>query len=234
MFENVLAKWLMCVQVVSEQNRAQISVAWQIIAHPAVCGFVFAVLFGVAVLGGDEFRAQRNHAVVSIGDNGCAQYAVRVGDGAGVGTGFGTALTALNFAGVVELRAIERHKDASVEAQEWVKCLIFNQLLECHVESRVRKMGLNSVELFANVIVRGDAFHAEQGLAGVAVMCCVKAPLMVEERGALHEEGGEGGHGDIIERELAVKAVARIGQLLEDFAQIVDQFVDHEFHGRWL
>ena len=95
-------------------------------------------------------------------------------------------------------------------------------------------MGLNSVELFANVIVRGDAFHAEQGLAGVAVMCCVKAPLMVEERGALHEEGGEGGHGDIIERELAVKAVARIGQLLEDFAQIVDQFVDHEFHGRWL
>ena len=67
----------MCVQVVSEQN-----------------------------------RAQRNHAVVSIGDDGCAQYAVRVGDGAGVGTGFGTALTALNFAGVVELRGIECHKDA--------------------------------------------------------------------------------------------------------------------------
>ena len=62
----------------------------------------------------------------------------------------------------------------------------------------------------------------------------VKAPLMVEERGTLHEEGGEGYHGDIIKGELAVAAATRIGQLLEDFAQIVDQCVDHEFHGRQL
>ena len=40
-----------------------------------------------------------NHAVVSIGDDGGAQHAVRVGYGSGVETGFGIALVASKMKG---------------------------------------------------------------------------------------------------------------------------------------
>lgn len=44
---------------------------------------------------------------------------------------------------------------------------------------------LRTVELFVNVVFRWNAFHAEQGLAGVSVMGFIEAPLIVEERRAV-------------------------------------------------
>ena len=65
-------------------------------------------------------------------------------------------------------------------------------------------MALIGVELFVDMIVGWDAFHAEQRLTSVTVMGLVKAPLMIQKRRALQEEHRECGHDHIIERKLAV------------------------------
>ena len=112
--------------------------------------------------------------------------------------------------------------------------MILRQLFKCLVERRVNRLGGDAIELFADVVVGGDALHAEQRLAGASVVGFLKLSLMVKERRGLDEEHGKSGHADVVEWELGVGAGAWIRNLSEQIPQVVDQGIDHEIHGRKL
>src|SRR5204862_8163527 len=67
--EGAPAKGLVGVNVVAQQGGAQRSVLGGVLFQPAFGGGDFAILFGVAVLGSDEFRAERDGLLVAGGND---------------------------------------------------------------------------------------------------------------------------------------------------------------------
>ena len=95
---------------------------------------------------------------------------------------FAFASAALNVLGDMELRAVQSDKDTTIETQEeQFKSLMLRQLFKGHVESRIHRLTGDAIELFADVVVGGNALHAKQRLAGVSVVNFVELSVMVKE-----------------------------------------------------
>ena len=82
----------------------------------------------------------------------------------------------------MELGAIKCDENAPVETMKIFKSLMVMQMFNCMVESRIQLLAVAAVQGVADVIVRRNAAHAEQGLTGIAILGFVKALLMMQER----------------------------------------------------
>ena len=91
------------------------------------------------------------------------------------------ALAAVNVLRDMELRAVQSDKDTTIETQERFHSLMLRQLFNGHVESRIHRLTGDAIELFADMVVGGNASHAKQRLAGVSVVSFVELSLMVKE-----------------------------------------------------
>src|SRR5664279_4801723 len=78
------AKGLMGVEVVAQQGGLEWGISGPIFLEPAFGGGDFAVLLGVAILGGDELRAQGDGLRLAGGHDDRRDRAVVVGDGSAV------------------------------------------------------------------------------------------------------------------------------------------------------
>ena len=112
--------------------------------------------------------------------HGGAQHAVII-LGVAVFTFASAALDAVNVLGDMELRAVQGDKDTTIETQERFQSLMLRQLFYSHVESRIHRLTGDAIELFADMVVGGNASHAKQRLAGVSVVSFVELSLMVKE-----------------------------------------------------
>ncbi len=179
-FHQFFAERLVCKQIIGQIDRTQMLVTPKVLPNPALGRVQFAVLLVAAILRTDELRTQRQHAVVAIGYHGGAQHVMRI-----FGSMFAfasAALRALNLLGVMKLRSIECDENASVEMMKIVQSLILMQIFHRMVENRIQLLTVAAIQGVADVIVRRNAVHAEQRLTGVAVVCFVKALLMMQER----------------------------------------------------
>ena len=87
----------------------------------------------------------------------------------------------MNVLGDMELRAVQGDQDTTIETQERFHSLMLRQLFNGHVESRIHRLTGDAMELFADMVVSGDASHAKQRLAGVSVVSFVELSVMVRE-----------------------------------------------------
>ena len=108
--------------------------------------------------------------------HGGAQHAVRI---LGVAV-FAFASAELNVLGDMELRAVQGDQDTTIETQERFQSLMLRQLFTGHVESRIHRMTIDAIELFAEMVVGGNESHAKQGLASISVASFVELSLMVK------------------------------------------------------
>ena len=112
--------------------------------------------------------------------HGGAQHAMRI-LGVAVFAFASAALVAVNVLGDMELRTVQGDKDTTIETQERFKSLMLRQLFNGHVESRIYRLTGDAIELFADMVVGGNASHAKQRLTGVSVVSFVELSLMVKE-----------------------------------------------------
>ena len=157
---NLFAHRLIGIQVIAQINRTQGCVARCVLVEPTVGGFGFAVLFMIAVLRRDKLRTQRQHLAVSDADQCGAQHDMVIFALARASKPSATLWT-LNLVRVVEFRAIQCQKTASVENLEGLRCLIFLYLFQRYVESRENILTIDAVQLFSNMIVSWKFADAE-------------------------------------------------------------------------
>ena len=86
------------------------------------------------------------------------------------------------------------------------------QRFEAGIETRLQMRGVNRIEHRADVIVSGNACHAEQRVAVRTPAAIVEGTLMAEEGLALHEEQRERGEPDVRHRIDRFTALALVGK----------------------
>ena len=91
------------------------------------------------------------------------------------------ALATANVLGDVELPIVQGDQDTTVETQERLQSLMLRQLFNDHVESQIHRLTGDAIELFADMVVGGNASHTKQRLAGVSVVSFVELSMMVKE-----------------------------------------------------
>ena len=131
----------------------------------------------------------------------------------------------------MEPGAVEQNQAAP---RKWLKqlrqCLLLLKLAQHEVEGRIQVARIDSVQRLADVVVAGQLADAEKRPAGVAVAGFLELSLVIEKRRRLHEEHRECGHRDVVKAVLGVGAVARVGQLPAQMAQVIDERIHHELH----
>ena len=228
-FHDLPAHGLSGEKIVTEIDRMKMAAFLMIVFKPSLGGLRLAVLLVMAVLRNDELRGQVDHPVAAgLYDGGTKRIVMVVRHFL---FDFCGAEIAVNPVGMVELRSVQCDEDVLSELQILPKLLIVCDFIERRVECRIEPFRIDAVKLLADVVVRRDAPHAVERLAGALVVRFLELSLMIEKRRRLREEHREGGHRDVLEPVLRVRSPARIGKCPEDAAQLAKQPVDHELHG---
>ena len=103
----------------------------------------------------------------------------------------------MNFVGAMVFRAVQRNQQMPIEAAHGLGAAGFPERGHDIVEHRIEMRRLNRIQLGAHLTVAGDLGHAEQCLAVRPALRGLQMALVRQERGALHEERGEGGNDEI-------------------------------------
>jgi len=118
-----------------------------------------------------------------------------------------------------ELRAVERDQDMPVKAAEEAQAPAFLKQFERPVEKRKQMIGRNRIEHVTDVIVGGDALHAEERFTIRAPAAAFEGSLVGKKGRALGEEDRKCGHADVAHAMADVLPRALVGKGLAACAQ---------------
>jgi hypothetical protein len=127
--------------------------------------------------------------------------------------------------------AVQRDQRVPTQAAHGVQTAGLFQFGDDVGEHGVKMRWLDRVEHIADMIVAGALVDTEQRLAVRATLGGLQISLMRQEGRALHEEGGEGGEGEIRHRIGRVLPAPRIGQGLAITAQRGEESIQ-DGHGK--
>ncbi len=182
LFENLLADGLVGVEIVAEVDRLKALIKGAgMLSQQAFDGFGFAVLFFVAVLGGDELYCQWQDLLVLGRHQHCHRGVVMI-FGAGGFMISRRALITMDFIRAVKLCAIDCDERSVVENLEIsVNLGMLQKQPGGDFKGGVERSRFDSIELGADVIVTGDALHAVERAAVVARQSGVHDSLVVQK-----------------------------------------------------
>ena len=180
-------------QVVAEEDWPAVRHERAVPGQPALCGVALAILLLRPVLGGDEFRRQRQDLLMAGGDDAGAEEGMEI-LGPAVRAPPGRAARAMDFARTEMLGPVEGDQHAAAEALERGEhALDRDSFVEHWIECGRR----SAVQHQADIGVGRDGGHVEQGLAVRPAAALLQRALVREERGAAHEEQRKRGHADV-------------------------------------
>lgn len=101
------------------------------------------------------------------------------------------------------LGSIQRDQNPPIQASEWVEHAVRGDRFE---EQRIERHRRGTIQHLADIGVRWNGGHAEQGLAIRPAVSLFQRALMAQERGASHEEHRERREADVGHGVFAVTA----------------------------
>jgi len=225
--EHLAAEGLVGVEIVAQQSVIAGVIAEGVGAQPAFGRGDFTILLGLAVLRGDELRAQRHDLGVAGAEDDGGDGAV-VMSGGSVGVVKGRAVLALDILGLGgEIPGAVQGDEAGIahRAHGFEQPVFVEGAMQVVKEAK-QVFGRDRIQAVADVIVGGNALDLEQG-AGVVLSAVLFHELLeAQEGGALGEENREGTKRDVGQGVLSVIARARVRQLGGDRTQALDELIE--------
>lgn len=205
------AKRLVAVAIVAEHGRLQVAEVRAVPGQPALGGIDLAVLCLGTVLGSPERRGQRDDLVAAWPHQHRGHRRVDIRHLAvGVSarrTVFTVDARRRKILGPIQSEQ-QRVADRAVGIDH-ARLLQHTEEISIH---RLHRAGWGRVEQVANVIVRGNLMGTEQGPGVIFPARLLQAALVLQKRGALHEEHREGAQPRIDHRVRRVLAPASVGE----------------------
>jgi hypothetical protein len=167
---------------------------------PALGRPVLAILLFRSVLGGNEFRRQRNDLVMPRCHHSRRQHGVVIFR-LPLASGPRRAAGAMDIPGTMMLRAVEGDQRVAIQAAEKVEPARDPAKLFDHgIEHRMQQFRRRRVQHVADMIVAWNLRQAEQALAVRPAMALFEPALRRQKRRALHEKHRKGRHPDVTHR----------------------------------
>ena len=213
------AKGLMGVNVIAQQDGPQRRVLGGVLFQPAFGGGDLAILLGVAVLRGDELRAQRDGLLVAGGDDDRRHRAVIIGFVAAFMFQAGT-VGAVDFLRRVIPSAIQGDEQLVLEGAPALQRAGVAQALQDRIIAGKELFWRDRIERLADVIVRRDLLEVEQALGIALALGLLHGFLVRQEGGALGEEDGKGAQANVFHGIGDIVAGAAVGKTAHQPAQM--------------
>ncbi len=211
-----LAKRFMAVQVVAQHHRAEFGPARPVALQPAPRRVELAVLLGAAVLRRDELRGQCHHLVLPGLHQHRRDRAVAVQGPARMAAL--RALRAVQRRGREIRHPIQSQQHLALQRPVALDHALVHQPFKQGVVQWLQRLRRHRIQQVADLVVARDLVRPEHRLHIVAPLLLLHAPLVLQERRALHEEHRERAHPRIGHAVVQVLASATIGQLLQYLA----------------
>src|ERR1035437_1098613 len=218
------AKGLMGVEVVAQQGGLERRASGPVLLEPAFGGGDFAVLLGVAILGGDELRAQGNGLGLAGRHDDRGERAVVVG----FVSAFmlqAAAVRTMDLLGRKVPGAVQRDELGLVDRPEAFQQALLAQRLVNFVIQREELVWRNRIQGLTNVIVTGNLLDLKEALGIAAALGFLQSLLRAQEGGGLSEKDREGAQADVLHRIMGIVAGVRVGQAAQGLAQGTDQLI---------
>ena len=185
-----LANRLAGIEIVADIDRFQPRQAGPVGGQPAPPRPALAVLLLLPVLGNDDLRGQRYRPGMTRG-NQCGRHHVVVILHGPIAALAPRAVGAGDLPRAEVFGAVERDQKVAVQASEGTQPTTRLQAFQQRSEERIEPVRRHRIQHRADLVVRRDPRHGEQGLAVRTLPRARKRTLMGQERRALHEEKRE-------------------------------------------
>lgn len=216
---------LMGVEIVAQEGEEARVIAGGVVLQPAFGGGQFAILFGVAILRGDELGPQGDDLRLAGSHEHRRHRTVIVSDLAALMFEVGTARAVDLLRGMIPgaVQGDERRVVDTAQSLQNPRCA---QGVVDPIIHRIEGLGRDGVEHLANLIVAGDRLEVEETLGVVMTPRLLHRLLIRQEGGRLSEEDREAAQTKVGHRIGDVLAPAPVGQSGEHLAQVADQIVE--------